>query len=160
MPTLAASSYGALKAYIEAQGLSLVVYKDAAPPETRNPPPPNGNGLIKAPYCTVIEGISVTPISREDGGAAQGGTTYVTELAQLDLWMNWRDLNGTVTGTQDKSLESRTLGAALYRKLDGSQLDLAPTRVYKCYVQNWIRLVERDNNIVHVAYTLAIRRAA
>jgi hypothetical protein len=149
MPTLAAGTYGALKAYVEAQGLSLAVYKDAAPPDTKDP----ATGLLRVPFCTVIEGISVTPTSRQDGGAAQGGTTYVTELAQMDLWMNWRD-------SADKSLENRTLAAALYRKLDGCLLDLSPTRVYKCYVQNWIRLVERDNRIVHVAYTLAIRRAA
>ena len=155
MPTLAAGTYSALKAYIEALGLSIQVYKDAAPPETKD----TTTGLLKKPYCTVIEGISLTSDSREDGGAAQGGSSYVTELVQLDLWMNWRDSAG-------KSLESRTQGVtpsladALYRKLDGCTLDLAPTRVYGCYVQNKIRLVERDNNIVHVAYTLAVRRQA
>ena len=147
MPTLAAGTYGALKAYIEAQGLSITVYKDAAPPTTRDP----ATGLLKAPYCTVIEDISMVPESRDDGGSGAGGSSYVAELVQLDLWMNWRD-------SSDKSLENRTLGDALYRKLDGCTLDLAPTRVYAVHVQNKIRLVERDNNVVHVAYTLRVRR--
>jgi hypothetical protein len=137
---LAAGTYGAVKAYVEAQGLALVVYKDAAPPQA------------KLPYCTVIEDIANAATARDDGGSAQGGTTYVAELAQLDLWMSWRGKDG-------KSLENRTLGAALHRKLDGCLLDLAPTRVYKAYVQNKVRMVERDTNLVHVAFTLAIRKA-
>lgn len=158
MPTLAAGTFGALKAFVEAQNLSVSVYKDEAPPSTRNPLPPAGNGLLKAPYCTVIEDVSAAVDSREDGGAGSGGATYINELVQLDLWMNWRDLDATVTGTKDKSLEDRALAASLHRKLDGCALDLAPTRVYNVTVQNRIRMVERDNNIVHVAFTLSVRR--
>jgi hypothetical protein len=158
MPTLAGSTYGALKAYIEAQGLGISVYKDAAPPSRIDKATGLITGIVKA-YCTVVEGVSLTSDSREDGGVAQGGASYVIELVQLDLWMNWRDSDGN-------SLESRTQGAtpsfadALYRTLDGCTLDLAPTRVYRVVVQNRVRLVERDNNIVHVAFTLSVRRAA
>ena len=148
MPTLAAGTYGALKAYVEAQGLNISLYKDAAPPTTKDPV----TGLLKKPYCTIIEDLSMTSDSRDDGGAGAGGSTYVSELVQLDLWMNWRD-------SADKSLEDRALPSAIHRKLDGCTLDLSPTRVYNVVVQNRIRLVERDNNVVHVAYTLAIRRA-
>lgn len=147
MPTLAAGTYGALKAFVEAQGLSLAVYKDVAPPDTKDPV----TGLLKKPFCTFAEDLSISTESREDGGAGAGGSTYVSELAQLDLWMSWRD-------SADKSLEDRTLAAALHRKLDGCTLDLAPTRVYNVAVQNRIRMVERDNHLVHVAYTLQIRR--
>lgn len=148
MTTLAAGTYGALKAYVEAQGLSIAVYKDVAPAEAKD----TTTGLLKKPYCTALEDIAITPDSVEDGGPAQGGETYVTELAQLDLWMNWREK------ATDKSLEDRSLPRALHRKLDGCMLDLSPSRVYSVKVQNRTRLVERDNNIVHVAYTLQIRR--
>lgn len=147
MATLAAGTYGALKAYIEAQGLGVSIYKDAAPPSTTDPV----TKLLKVPYCTVVEDVSATSDSREDGGSGSGGSSYITELVQLDLWMNWRD-------SADKSLEDRVLAASLHRKLDGCTLDLAPTRVYNVQVQNRIRLVERDNNLIHVAFTLAVRR--
>jgi hypothetical protein len=71
---------------------------------------------------------------------------------QLDLWMDWRE---SVPG--DGKKESPTLTRTLHRLLAGATLDLAPTRVYGVLVQNRIRLVERDNNVVHQAFTLALR---
>lgn len=139
---LAEGTYEALKAYIDGLNLSpgLVVYKDAA-----------GEKAVR-PYCTFMGDISATPDSTEGGGEAAGGTTYITELAQLDLWMNWWDQ------AANKSAESRTLPSALHRALAGCLLPLAPTRVYGVQVRNRIRLLERTANIVHVTYTLAIRR--
>lgn len=145
----AATTAGALKQYIESKGLGVAVERDAPPEDPQVT-------TFKRPYITVQEDISITPDSDEDGGAANsagGGESYVTELAQVDLWMDWRE---KVAG--DGLRESRTLARALHRALAGAALDQAPTRVYNVKVQNRIRLVERENNLVHVAFTLAIRR--
>lgn len=144
--TISASTAGALKAYIESKGLGLAVYKDV-------PPPDELGKTIFPPYVTVSEGIAVTPVSDEDGGAGNGGESYVVELAQVDLWMAWRD-----QGNGRK--ESPALARSLHRILAGAMLDTSPARVYNVAVQNDLRLEERDNNLVHHAITLAINRVA
>lgn len=143
---LAAGTAGAIKAYLESKSLGIPIFHDAPPPVQ-----PNAPAIVK-PYITISEAIANTPDGDEDGGSAQGGTSYVVELAQVDLWDFWRETDG------NGKKESRTLGPAIHRALAGALLDQSPTRVYGVTVRNHIRFEERDANIVHRAITLAIRR--
>jgi hypothetical protein len=136
---MAATTAGALKAYLEAQGLGLAVFRDDAQ---------TGQAL---PYATVTEAVTVTADGAGDTGDT-GAARYVTELAQVDLWQTWRAENGAIA-------ESYTLPGAIVRCLQGAQLTSAPTRVYGCTVDSMVRLLERDTNLVHHAVTVRIRRA-
>lgn len=150
---MAATIGGAIKAYLEAQGLGIAVYKDAPPQAVRD----KATGRIVAPYCTYHEDIvplRMRPM--EDGGPANGGTAIVTQTFQLDLWQNWR-------AADDTNLESPTLADAITRLLHGSKLlpsgaGAPPVHVAGVRQVGRIRIEERDPRIVHHAYTLAIDR--
>lgn len=132
---MAATTSGALKAYLEAQGLGVSVYRDRAP---------EGTAL---PYITVSEAVSITVDQSGDFGATT--TLTAVEDAQVDVWQAER--NG-LTG------ESYTLVPAVLRALHGANLTAAPTHVYGVRVTGDVRLVEPDNNIVHEAITVEIHR--
>lgn len=146
MPQLAESTAGAIKQYIEGLHLGLAVDRDRPPPDPKVT-------AVKRPYVTVTEDIGMTHDGDEDGGAGQGGTSYVVELAQVDLWMDWRS-----SATNGGAKESRSLASTLHRAFAGAVLDLAPTRVYGVRVQNRLRLVDEIANVVQVSFTLAIKR--
>lgn len=132
---MAATTAGAVKALIETFGLAVPVYRDTAP---------DGQA---APYITVSEAVAVTV---EPSGDFGGGDTYVTELAQVDVWQPTRNPDMTVG-------ESYTLTPTLLRGLQGGLLN-APTHVYGMSVDSHLRLVERDTNITHTAITVRLRR--
>lgn len=146
---MSATLGGALKAYLEAKGLGITVFNDAPPVNT-----PRAGKVGSPPYCTVAEDIALTMDPMEDGGPASGAEATGSEIIQLDLWQTWKDGN-------DKRIESQTLANAISRALHGG-LNLTfgtpPTRVYGVLHRNRIRILERDNNIVHHAYTLDVRR--
>lgn len=134
---MAATTAGALKAYIESLGLGLAVRRDHADTPTY-------------PLVTVHEGVSiVTDASGDFGDMAQPVT--VTEQAQVDLWQQWKNTSGAV-------VESYTLPGELIGALHGAQLSAAPTKVYGCRVVGSVRLLERDENVVHHAITVEIHR--
>ena len=135
---MSASTSGALKALIEAAGLGLSAYRDR---------PSDEHAL---PYVTIHEEIVLVPDAgaNDDSSGATG-----KETAQVDLWQAWRDPN---TGAL---VESYTLPRALNAALKGAQLPTAPDLVYGVKVRSRLRLLERDDNVVHHAYTLEIVRA-
>lgn len=133
---MSATSAGALKAFLETQGLGLSFYRDGAP-----------EGQAK-PYGTVVEAIAITPDQSGDAGTNPTGR----ELAQVDLWQAWRD------PTTKAIVESTTLPGAVFRALHGGRLSTAPTRVYGMVVQSMVRQLERENNVVHTSITVEIRR--
>lgn len=132
---MSASTAGALKTRIEAAGLGLSAFRDR---------PVDGHAL---PYVTIHEEIALVP----DPGADDDPQGTGKETAQVDLWQQWRDPSGAL-------VENYSLPRQLHAALKGAPLDTAPDRVYGVKVINRIRLVERDENIVHHAYTLEISR--
>ena len=137
----AATSSGAIKAWLESQGLGISVYRDRAPENA---------SLTSSPYAfvTVTEAISEVPDPLEDGAYSTG-----RELVQIDVWMQWRDKpGGTIT-------ESYTLPRDIVRALQGHSLDQAPTRAYAVIVQHLgPRTVDEEENVVHVPITAEIVR--
>jgi hypothetical protein len=128
---------GALKAYLEAQGLGISVTKDRTV-----------KGQAR-PYCTYSGDLSLTIDGLEDGGAATG-----TEMLQLDLW-------------QTLDQESPTLADDITKKLHGFRTSYGtPSKtVYGVLQRNRIRLIElvevakgQATSVVHHAYTLDIKR--
>jgi hypothetical protein len=128
----------ALKAWIEAGGLGVTVYRDR---------PPEGTAY---PYVTVHEGISEVPSGTDNAFCADDFT--IVEQVQVSLWQQWKDkASNAVT-------ESYTLAAALRRLLNGAQLATAPTRVFGVRVTNRVRALDVDNDVVHDALTVDIDR--
>jgi hypothetical protein len=147
---VAATIAGALKARIEGLGLGLVAYRDGAPsapdPATGLPVP-----TVPLPYVTIREAIAATPDL--DGPYDDGVPHTIREVVQVDLWQRWRDPNSR------KTAEQYGLADALVRGLRGAPLPDAPTRVYGCAVAGRTRLLEPQENVVHDAITLTIRRS-
>lgn len=138
---MSATFSNALKARIESLGLSLTAYRDRAPAGTARP------------YVTISEGISTVRERHGDEGSSTAHRA-ATELVQVDLWDNWRADASHATGVA----ESYTLPGALIRGIDGADLTTAPKRVYGCTVDSSVRLVEEDQNLVHHAITVRLRR--
>lgn len=137
---MAASTAGALKSLIEAGGLSLAAYRDAAPERA---------GL---PYVTVREAIAVVPSASNARYDRAGTAPTGRETAQVSLWQRWRDpATGTVA-------ESYTLPDALAELLDGAQLTASPKHVWGVHLVSSIRLLEVDENLVQTAITIEIVR--
>ena len=148
---MAATTSGALKAYIEGLGLGLTVYRDAAP--RRDDPSGRHVPLGGYPLVTIREAIAVTWDQVGDLGDAAADQT-VRELAQVDLWQSWRDGTG-------KAAESYTLPSALARKLRGAKLvPIGTASVYMVGVSSMVRLLEEANNVVHHAITCTVYRQA
>ncbi len=147
---MAASTSGALKAFLEAQNLNISVYRDQAPANT------------KPPYLSVDEAVAIVPDKLQDGAAST-----VREHVTVHLWMAWKDLPGMfgfVTGS-GALLESLTLPGAVVKALEGSRLQqsgsgVPPTTVYGVKVMSaGPRMLEIDDNVVHVPIWIEIWRA-
>lgn len=135
---MAATTAGALKAFIEGLGLSLSAYRDEAPAGTTRP------------YVTILEEFPLVADPSEDGVAAT-----VVETAQVDLWQDWHD---PTTGGR---AESYTLAPALRRGLDGARIGVIGTALaYTALVRHVMRMVEPAENLVHHALTVEVHRQA
>jgi len=140
---MAASTSGALKAYIEAAGLSLAGYRDEAP---------DGASL---PYTTILEAIALVPDPADNAynGEAHAGR----ETVQVSLWQQWRN-------PSTKAItESYSLPGALVRALNGAVLATSgsgapPTHVWGLRVVSMVRIPEHDNNRIQHAITLEVLR--
>ena len=130
---MAATTAGALKAWLEAAGLSIAVYRDSAPTGTARP------------YLTVDEHISLTT----DASGDNGDDASVREQATVHVW-------------QTPGAESPTLVDAVIQRLEGGHLPAGRTRVYGTSVDFSVRLVERDPTgkptVIHHAITVTVRR--
>lgn len=134
---MAATTAGALKAFIEGLGLSISVYRDRAPTN------------LAPPYVTVEEALAVIPDGLEDDAYSTG-----VETATVHVWMSWKN---TTTGAL---AESQTLVRDIVRGLQGQSLPAAPTRVYAVLVRHeGPRMVDEEENVVHVPITVELMRA-
>jgi hypothetical protein len=144
---MSATTAGALIQYLQTKGLGIPIYRDEAPPTTNGQPTPR-------PYLTVSEGIATVPDPLEDGAS-----TTAREHVTLDLWMDWKN-----TAT-NQVVESFTLPGAVTRALQGTRLlpsgsGAPPTTVYGVITHSvGPRILERNENSVHVPYWIEIYRA-
>ncbi len=136
---MAASTGGAIKALLEAQGLGVSVFRDQKPADQN-----------LDDWITVLEDISTTP----DGAfnAYDDPEGHVSELAQVDIWQQARHPSTRVVS------ESYTLADAVMKALHGARLTAAPKHVSGMQVVGRVRLLEPENNIVHTALTVQVRR--
>lgn len=138
---MAASTSGALKALIEAGGLSISAYRDEAP---------DGSTL---PYVTILERIALVPNGVDGRYDRDSGAHSGNETVQVSLWEQWRH------PTTKALTESYTLSDALVRLLDGAPLPVAPTHVWGVRFLSSRRLPpELDTNLVQTAITIEVVR--
>lgn len=138
---MAASTSGALKAYVEGLGLGLAVYRDQAPKDA------------PLPFVTVIEDLTTTLNADGDLGD-HGAQQTVRELVQVSLWQTWRDSAGRVA-------ETYGLGPTLAARLRGAQLvPVGSRRTYGVSAVSYQRLLEEEANVVHHAITVTVHREA
>lgn len=147
---MAATTSGALKAWIEAGSLSISAYRDEAPHDA------------SLPYAVIFEAISIVPngIDNPNDRDAAVGTDKqsVNELVQVSLWQQWKKDDGTGV------VESTSLPDALHRRLDGVGLadtgsGAPPTHVWGVTVVSRLRLPpDPDANRVQHVYTLEVIR--
>lgn len=136
---MAATTSGAVKAVLEASGLGVAAYRNAAP---------DGTAM---PYVTVQDEVALTPYP--DGAYDRDVQHNVREVVQVDVWQTWRSPTGKV-------LEDYALAGAVRRALHGAALPPAPEPIYGCRVTSSVRLLEPDVNVVHHAITLTVDRRA
>lgn len=134
---MAATTAGALKAFLETQGLGVTVFRDRAREDQAYP------------YLTVAEGIAVTP--EDTFNAYDDDDGHVVEVAQVDVWQTWRNDDRTVA-------ESYTLADAVALALHGAVLTASPHFVGAVSVSSVTRLLEVEENVVHHAVTVEVRR--
>lgn len=135
-----ATSSGALKQYIEAQGLGLSAYRDNA-----------AEGAV-LPYVRIHEEITKTPRRSGDFGD-QAAEVLVTEEVQLDLFQPYKNDSNAV-------VEVYPLTDQLVRKLHGAHLASFYTkRVAGVRVLNSTRFLNEDENVVRHLITVALDRA-
>lgn len=137
---MAASTAGALKAYIETLGLGIAVFRDRVGQDAT------------LPYSRIQEAITMTPRQSGDFGDTNRDA-LVTEEAQVDLWQQHRN------PTTNAVTEDYTLQDTLAHKLHGARLTAAPKRVYGVRVLGVNRGVDSDANTVHHQITVALDRA-
>lgn len=151
---MASTVGGALKAWLETQGLGVPVFRRHAPPRD----PANPANPYPLPYVTIQEGIASIAHVHEDGGRAQGGFTPVVEELQVDLWMYEEDPTAAGAGRKEVYSLTYQLAAAL----DGAPLGTfgtPPIRIYGCVLTDGPReLPDPDPNLIRKMYSVGIWR--
>lgn len=145
---MAATIAGAIKAHVEAAGLGLACYRDAAPSHL-NPKTGKLEPSVPLPYVTVRERIAAS--NDPDGVFDDDVIHSETETVQVDLWQRWRTDSGG-------RAESYTLARDLRQLLRTVDLTGLPFRVYGTRVAATARLLEPVTNVVHDVLTLTVRR--
>ncbi len=136
---MAATTAGAVKAYLEGLRLGVPVFRDE---------PPAGQDL---PYITVREIANVPDRDGDHGDPTAVRTT--SETVQISVWQTWRN------PTTGRVVEDYLLPQAVARAVRSAGLDASPTRTYGVLLQSSVRLLERDRNVVQHALTAVVRRA-
>jgi hypothetical protein len=146
---MAASTAGAVKAYVEAQGLGVAAYRDGAPT--------NDDGTVSAayPHLVIQEGIAYSPNADGDFGD-QSAVRTVTELVQCDLYQLARTLIAGQPGSANA--EAYPLHGDVVAALHGAKLGaIGDQRVHGCLVRSGRRWPIADNIVRHTI-DLEIRR--
>lgn len=141
----AATSSGALKAIIEAAGLSVSAYRDRIPKKASMP-------------CVTIDENVATSQERHGDSGDPDAHAGESELVNVHLWELWRDDNG-------KPAERYELVRGLKRALRTARPflygpDDAPVHVYGLRIDGHARIVEDEENVVHHTVSVTLRRDA
>lgn len=139
---MSASLAGAIKAYLETQGLGIGFHRDKAPTLQDGEPYPY-------PYGTINEGVSRTPSRQFNQYDDPEG--HITELVDVHIWQAKKHADGFLA--EDSSLPDRTELA-----LRGARLTTAPFQVDGVRVVGSVRVPDPDANVVHDAITVAVDR--
>lgn len=137
---MSATFAGALKAHIEAGGLTLQCFRDAPPPKT------------PLPYVVIFEGIGRDTEPTGDFGDPAAQLEW-REEAQVDVWQAAKALDtGTVTERYD-------LPGALVRRLRGATIgNVGDGRVYPLKVTAARRVPNPDKNLIRDTITVQALR--
>ena len=131
--------------HVEAQGFGVSVYRDQAPPEKT------------LPYVTVMEDIAMVPDPTSAPFDHSADPPWFRETAQVDVWQQWQQKSGTARTL----VEDTTLARKVALSLHGATLGLiGSSRVWGVQVTNMLRLLDKDENVVHHSITLEIHRDA
>lgn len=137
---MAASTAGAVKAYVESLGLSLSAYRDGAPT--------GQDGAITAPYPHVViqEGIAYAMDTDGDYGD-QAAVHTMRETVQVDLYQHAREL---VAAGGSRNVEDYNLPDRLRMALHGARLGpVGAQHVYGVSVRGGQRWPISDNIVRH-----------
>ncbi len=136
---MAQTTRGALKALVD--GLALVPANYSAALVAYGDRAPQG---IKRPYVELLEEVALVPDLRETGRRT------AVETAQVDLFQDFRDLDGSVTGQRGKLLEDVSLAPALKSGIDGARAGpVGSSVVYIVLLRHSNRVVDEAENVVH-----------
>jgi hypothetical protein len=140
---VAATTAGAIKAYLEGLGFGVPVFRDGPRP---------GQGL---PYIVVTEAVStgLDPSGNGDYGDPDA-RLQITELATVDLVQQARIK--TAAGLT-KNAERYGLAEAIAHALNSTTLPAHPARVTAVRVQDIDRIPIADNTVRHAIH-VAIHR--
>lgn len=142
---MSATSSGALKALIEAAGLKISAYRDDLPK------------LAAMPCVTIDENVATSPERHGDTGDPNGHAGE-SELVTVHLWELWRDTEGKPAERYELVRDlKRVLRTA--RPFEYGPSD-APIRCYGLRIDGHARIVEDEDNVVHHALTVTLRRDA
>jgi len=135
---MSATTATAIKAFIEAAGLGVTVYRDQAP-----------TGAT-FPYVVVSEAITVN--AETAFNPRDDPEHHVTEQVQVSLWQQRRN-PATLAIT-----ESYTLPDAICALFMGGRLTTLPTYGGHVRVLGRTRLFEDEDSILHDPITVEVRR--
>lgn len=140
---MAATTAGAIKAYLESLGFGVPVFRDGPRP---------GQGL---PYIVVTEAVS-TGINGSGNGdyGDPDARLQITEIATVDLVQQARVKTGSGL---TRSAERYGLAEAIAHALNSTTLPAHPARVTAVRVQDTDRIPISDNRVQHSIH-IAIHR--
>lgn len=140
---MAATTSGAIKAYLESLGMGVPVFRDGPRP---------GQGL---PYIVVTEDVSTGLDSQGNGDYGDPDAPLnIVEVATVDLVQQART---RAPGGLTRSAERYGLAEALAHALNHTTLPAHPARVTSVRVQDLQRIPIADNQVRH-SISIAIRR--
>jgi hypothetical protein len=140
---MAATTSGAIKAYLEGLAFGVPVFRDG--------PRPNQD----CPYIVVTEAVSIGIDTTGNGDWGDPNAPLnITEVATVDLIQHARTKTGAAI---TKNAERYGLAQAVAHALNGCTLPAHPAKVTSVRVQDMDRIPIADNK-VRDSITVAIRR--
>lgn len=140
---MAATTAGAIKAFVEGLGLGVPVFRDGPRPGQTEP------------YIVVTEAVSIGPDPAGNGDYGDpSAPLQIVEIATVDLVQRARV---KTTAGLTRNAERYGLAEALAHALNSATLPAHPARITAVRVQDIDRIPIADNTIRH-SLTLAIHR--
>lgn len=140
---MAATTSGAVKAYVESLGLNVPVFRDGPRPDQA------------PPYCVVTEGINagLAPNGNGDWGDPNAPVEIIENIT-VDLVQHARIKDGTGTRNAERYGLAETIG----HRLNGATLPAHPAPVTAVRLQDIDRIPIADNIVRHAIHITVTRR--